>query len=148
MKQKFIAALMLAFCATLFSFSTFGVDHFEIYLNKKLVLKHFFIQKAGLETLKLQQSDGDAQLDIFYNHCGRLGNERTIMIKDEKNNVLKQWRFTDGNNKFMSCKVKDILKLQKNSKHTLQLFYSSKEIPEGKLLAAISAEAGSNKTTP
>ncbi|MBD0332962.1 MAG: hypothetical protein ICV66_09915, partial [Chitinophagaceae bacterium] len=71
---------------------------------------------------------------------------RHIAIKDG-DKVLRQWNFTDatGANVFMTCKVKDIADLQKN--HKLQLYYSSKELPEGRLLASITF-VGNNKVAP
>ena len=151
MKQRFITGtslLMLAFCAMLLSFSTVGGDHFEIYLNKKLVVEQYVSQTSGVKSLVLKKSDANSQLDVYYSHCGKIGNERTIVIKDGQKNVLKKLRFADGDDKFMSCKVKDILNVQKNEDTRLYLYYSSKQLPEGRLLASIAGETVSNKTTP
>ena len=151
MKQRFITGtslLMLSFCTMLLSFSTVGGDHFEIYLNKKLVVEQFVSQTSGVKSLVLKKSDANSQLDVYYSHCGKIGNDRTIVIKDGQKNVLKKLRFADGDDKFMSCKVKEILNVQKNEDTRLYLYYSSKQLPEGKLLASIAGETVSNKTTP
>jgi hypothetical protein len=127
------------FTLTLFS-SSFrpGADHYEIYLNKKLVLQQYVTQSAAIKSVALDQRNQNDQIDVFYSHCGQLGAKRTITIKDGKA-VLKQWSFSDGaDNKFMSVGAKDILAFQnKNSDRKLSLYYSSKELPEGRLLASV-----------
>ncbi|MEI9912962.1 MAG: hypothetical protein WDO71_26965 [Bacteroidota bacterium] len=40
----------------------------------------------------------------------------------------------------MACKVKDILTLQKSNPGKLGLYYSSSELPKGRLLATIISE--------
>ena len=141
-----IASLLLTLCAVLSSFSPRkGGDSFEIYLNNKLVMQQNLHGDKGVRNLTLQQSNYNDQLSIKYSHCGRVGKGRTITIKDGQNKVLKQWRFTDaaGADKTMTCKVKDILDLKKarlpdrQGSATLQLFYSSNELPNGYLLASI-----------
>jgi hypothetical protein len=135
---------------TLFSFSFRpGGDHFEIYLNKKLVFQQIVSQPAGLKSLALDQRNVNDQVDVFYSHCGKIGSKRVITIKDGKN-VLKQWHFSDaGENKFMSVGAKDILAFQnKGGDRKLNLYYSSAEIPDGKLLASIILDTDVNKAIP
>ena len=136
-------------CATLFSFTKpFGGEGFEIYLNNKLVLQHYGTPTKIVKNLQLDESSYNDQLTIKYHHCGRVGKNRTITLKDEKNNVLKQWSFANANDatNAMTCKVKDIIDLQKkNGSTTINLFYSSSELPDGRLLAALTS--GNNKLT-
>jgi len=86
-------------------------------------------------------SDND-KLDIYYSHCGQVGKDRYITIKNEKDQPIKVWKFVDAtdNNVAMSLKLKDILSLRKNKTDKLNLFYSSSELPKGKVLAIIAGE--------
>ena len=62
------------------------------------------------------------------------------MIKDEQNRVVKDMKFADanGNDIMMSFGAKEILSLQKgDNPPKLKLYYSSKELPGGKLLATL-----------
>ena|SRR5882724_6351560 len=141
-KAKAAKVLALgALCATLVSFTTgFGGEGFEIFINNKLVLQQFGAQTNTVKSLQLDQRFYNDQLTIKYFHCGKTGKDRTIMLKDDKNNVLKQWHFADAEaaNNAMTCKVKDILDLQKkNGSTTINLFYSSSELPKGRLLVTV-----------
>jgi hypothetical protein len=115
-----------------------GGDHFEIYLNKKLVLQQMVSNSSNIKNLVLDQRNANDQVDVFYSHCGKVGTKRAIIIKDGKT-VLKEWRFSDiGSKKFMSVGAKDLLVFKdKNDDRKLNLVYSSEEIPEGRLLASI-----------
>lgn len=135
---KRLAAVALG--ATLFSFTTgSGGEGFEIFMNNKLVLQQYGSEMNTVKTLKLDQAADNDQLSIRYHHCGRVGKSRTITIKDGKDNVLKQWSFTDvaDASARMNCKVKDILGLRNGKDNTLKLYYSSSELPKGRLLTSI-----------
>ena len=142
-KAKAIKTLSgVALCAILYSFSTNkGGEGFEISLNNKVVLQQYGSDLNTVKTLKLDQTAGNDQLSIRYHHCGRVGKNRTITIKDGQNKVLKQWNFTDASNAAasMSCKVKDILGLRNGKNTILKLYYSSSELPKGRLLTSIVA---------
>jgi hypothetical protein len=129
-------------CGLLFSFATPrpGGEGFEIFLNSKVVLQQFGDNMKEVKTLKLDQSNLDDELSIRYYHCGRVGKNRTITLKDAKENVLKEWKFTDVKqaSAMMTCKVKDILALQKGTDKTVKLYYASSELPKGRQLAALS----------
>ena len=128
----------IAFLALLLSFSTApsGGEGFEIFLNNKVVLQQFGSNMNKVKTVSLEQAAPDDQLAIIYHHCGKWGKNRVVTIKDEKGNTLKKWNFKDEGAR-MTCKVKDILGLQKENKSVLNLYYSSSELPEGRQLAAI-----------
>ncbi len=132
--------LVMVMSATIFSFtSNYGGDVFKIYVNKKLVLEQMVYKNEAVRTIQLNQSSADDEVEIYYSHCGTSGKGRNIVIKDGQNRLLKDWRFADAGIG-MSIKVKDILALQKNKAGTeLRLYYSSKEIPAGKLLTSINA---------
>jgi hypothetical protein len=137
-----IKSLLILCCAALFSFtSKFGADSFEIWLNGKRVLQQYVHVAKGVQTLQLTQASDNDKLDIYYSHCGQTGKNRYITIKDEKDRPLKAWKFADanGSNKAMSFKLKDILSLKKNKDSKLNVFYSSQELPDGRLLAIIGA---------
>ena len=127
----------IAFCALLLSFSTApaGGEGFEIFLNNKVVLQQFGSNMDKVKTVSLEQASPDDQLAIVYHHCGKWGKNRVVTIKDEKDNTLKKWNFKDEGSR-MTCKVKDILGLQKENKSVLKLYYSSSELPEGRQLVA------------
>lgn len=149
-KQKNMAAglLAVALCASLLSFAP-GGDHFEVYLNKKLVFQQVVSQPGSVKSLSLDQRNINDQVDVFYSHCGKIGSKRSIAIKDGKT-VLKQWRFADaGGNKFMSIGAKELLAFKdKNSDRKINLYYTSEEIPDGKLLASIMLDTDEIKALP
>jgi hypothetical protein len=138
-----LRSFLILFSATLFSFSPKkGGDSFEIWLNGKRVLQQYVHVAKGVQTLHLTPVSDNDKLDIYYSHCGQIGNSRYITIKDEKNHAIKVWKFIDaaGGNTAMSFKVKDILGLKKNRTDKLGLYYSSHQLPEGRLLAIIDSE--------
>jgi hypothetical protein len=141
---------LLAVCATLFSFSAYRGSHsFKVYLNDKMILEQYVSMKEGAKTFELGKANYNDKLSVYYNECGQVGKGRSIAIKDENNKTLKEWKFADANSitPDMSCKVGEILDLQKNKSGKLQLFYSSKEVPNGQLLAAIATPAKEGKST-
>ena len=131
----------LATCAMLFSFSTgSGGEGFEIYLNNKVVLQQFGSNMTTVKTLKLDQASANDEISVSYHHCGKVGKNRIITIKDEQDKVLKQWKFSDVSDAAdrMTCKVKDILGLKNGKSSLLKLYYSSSELPKERQLASIS----------
>jgi hypothetical protein len=143
--SKLIVAksLLILVCATLFSFSsTRGGDSFEIVLNGKRVLQQFVYASKGVQTIQLTATSDNDKLDIYYNHCGQVGKNRCITIKNEKDQPIKVWNFADAvdKNTAMSFKLKDILSLRKNKTDKLNLSYSSSELPAGRTLATIAGD--------
>jgi hypothetical protein len=143
--NKMIVAksLLILVCATLFSFSSKkGGDSFEIMLNGKRVLQQFVYASKGVQTIQLTQTSDSDKLDIYYSHCGQVGKNRSITIKNEKDQPIKVWQFADATDKngVMSFKLKDVLSLRKNKTDKLNLFYSSSELPAGRVLATIAGE--------
>jgi hypothetical protein len=136
-------SLLVLLCATLFSFSSKrGGDSFEIVLNGKRVLQQFVYASKGIQTIQLAQTSDNDKLDIYYSHCGQVGKNRYITIKNEKDQPIKVWKLADAvdKNGVMSFKLKDILSLRKNKTDKLNLFYSSSELPAGRTLATIAGE--------
>ena len=142
-----IRSLFLVASTALFSFSSpKGGDSFEIYLNGKLLVQQALHVDKTVKNLELAYSSPNDKLDIYYSHCGQTGKSRYITIRDEKDHALKVWQFPDTEDKraAMTIMLKDIPGLQKNSLSKINLFYSSKELPSGRLLASIST--GSEST--
>ncbi|MBL7745542.1 MAG: hypothetical protein JNN00_18875 [Chitinophagaceae bacterium] len=142
------SAALLALIAAIALFSSFsanrGGEGFEIYLNSKLVLQQFGSNMNTIKSIQLDQRSANDQLVVKYYHCGHAGKNRSIAIKDARNKILKEWKFTNTSaaslsisDAAMSCKVKDILTIQKTNPGQLSLYYSSDEIPKGRLLANI-----------
>lgn len=141
------AAILLMMAFTLFSFSTLpGGEGFEVYLNNKIIMQRFGNQLNSPQTIQLSDASANDEITIKYHHCGRVGKNRVLTIKDSQDKVLKEIRFADVNVPVsgMSCKVKDIISLKKGNNNILKLYYSSTELPNGRLLASI--VTGSNRT--
>jgi len=134
------AVTLVTLAAALVSFSPhFGGEGFEISLNGKVVLRQFGKDIDKIQTLQLDQSSPNDKLGIRYYHCGRLGKSRTVTIKDGQDNVIKVWRFNDAATVTgdMSCSVGDILRLKKGSNNIFKLYYTSNELPQGRMLASV-----------
>jgi len=141
------AAILLMMAFTLFSFSTLpGGEGFEVYLNNKIIMQRFGNQLNSPQTIQLSDASANDEITIKYHHCGRVGKNRVLTVKDSQDKVLKEIRFADVNVPVsgMSCKVKDIISLKKGNNNILKLYYSSTELPNGRLLASI--VTGSNRT--
>lgn len=135
---------LIVLCVALFSFSEkTGGDTFAIYLNDKLLLQERVLAEGGtlkatLKDIKLGLRDANATLRVNYSHCGQIGMERSLTIKSSDNKVLKTWDFSNERAAVMTVGVKELLALKKDyANERLQLLYSSKEMMEGKVLAAI-----------
>jgi hypothetical protein len=88
---------LVAIAAVLLSFSpNFGGEGFEIYLNGKMVLQHYGKDMDNVKTLQLNSASPNDKLTISYYHCGRVGKNRIVTIKDGQDNVIKVWRFKDA----------------------------------------------------
>lgn len=142
-----VKSMLVIFCVGLFSFSNNrGGDSFEIWLNGKMMLQQFVYVSSAVQTLHLNAASANDKLDIYYRHCGQVGTDRYITIKDENDSPLKVWKFADsnGNNQAMSLKLKDISGLKKSKDSKLNIVYSSNQLPKGKVLATL---AVSNETS-
>lgn len=145
------AAGMLALIsvwATLVSFTppeVNGGESFEIYVDKKLVLRHYVSYSKEPQTFTIDKRNANSQVDVYYNHCGKLGKARHLTIRDGQNKILKQWNF-NSEEKFMSFNVKDLNAITKGHEK-LSLYYSADELPKGRFLASV-VVTGDNSTNP
>lgn len=135
-------AALIALTAILFSFTNknAGGEGFEIYLNNKLVLQKFGGDVMKVSDIELNPNSSTDNLTVKYFHCGKAGKERNLVIKTDKEKTLRSWHYGDASapNAAMLCKVKEISSLQKFSiNNPLKLYYSSKELPAGRLLATV-----------
>lgn len=141
MKKSIVKMLsLLVLSTTLFSFSGKpGGEGFEVYLNNKLIVQKFGNQMNNAQTIELNQGSPNDELTIKYYHCGTTGKNRVLTIKDGQNKILKEYHFADAssNASGMKCRVNDIFSLKKGNNSTLKLYYTSSELPGGRLLATI-----------
>ena len=131
---------LVAVAATLLSFSpNFGGEGFEISLNGKIVLQRFGKNMDDVKTLQLNPASPNDKLTIRYHHCGKVGKNRTVTIKDAQDQLIKTWRFKDVETAVggMSCSVQDIISLKKGNNNVFKLYYSSSELPGGRLLTSV-----------
>lgn len=152
-----VFGLLTMLCSVLFSFSvkpansSFGGEGFEVYLNNKLILQQYGKDINTVRTVQLDQSAGTGELAIRYYHCGQPGKSRVVTIKDEQNVVLKEWKFGDTKDASakVCCNVKDILALPKlKTGKKVNLYYSSAQLPNGRLLAILTAGNKNNAAQP
>ena len=141
--------LALAICATLVSFRNKpGGEGFEIFLNNKVVVQQFGNDMSKVKNIQLTQSLAAGQLTIKYHHCGRIGKNRIVTVKDAHNKVLKEFNYADAATPVavMTVNLKDLLNLMKVN-NQLKLYYSSSELPNGRMLVSIS-KSTINTTAP
>ncbi|HUP12225.1 MAG TPA: hypothetical protein VM187_08445 [Niastella sp.] len=139
-KYSFLSTLIVALpvlCLGILSFSNNrGGDVFAIYLNGKQVHRQFVHIDKSVKTLQLDASNDNDKIEVFYSHCGSIGKNRTLTLRNENNELIKELKFPDVNNNqsMMGFYRKDVAKARATR---LNLYYSSKELPDGKLLATI-----------
>ncbi len=141
MKSLIAKSLAGIFClAATFAFSPKpGGEGFEIFLGPRLLTQQFGSKVSEVKIIRLNYADAKEDLVVKYYHCGQTGKHRVITIRDEKSNLLKEFRFADGNGtvQAMSVKVQDILNLKKGNDVQLKLYYASTELPGGRQLASL-----------
>ena len=114
-----------------------GGEGFEVYQNSKLVLQQYGSNMKDVKSLPLNAANLNDQITIKYYHCGRLVKDRHIIIRSKDNKELKNWQFGNMTSKDagMSFRLADLSALGK--KAPLNVYYSSSEIPDGKLLVSL-----------
>lgn len=130
---------ILILSATLFSFTNdFGGDTYEVHLNNKLVLRQMVWKQASVSDISIDLKTDAGELSVYYSHCGQTGKGRSISIRDDGHKILKEWSYANATTTHspMNLPVKELAALN-GAGSKLHLFYSSTELPEGKLLANI-----------
>lgn len=135
--MKLIFGLVLGIMLMAF---TFGGDSFTIHLNNKQVIEHYVHSKKETPTLQLS-SDEKGSLTVFYSECGKIGNSRTILLKDNQQNTLKTWKYADAlvDHKPMEISVSE-LQTHLRKEKALNLVYQSREVKKETLLVTITAK--------
>ena len=148
LKTLAIRSLVFTIVATaLFSFSRVpGGDSYTIYMNDKLLIQHYVHKGENPKTISLAGVTNNDVFKVHYSHCGKMGVARVLQIRDNGLNPLKTWKFQDspdGSASAMTCKATDVLALQQaNPTRKISLYYTSLELPEGKMLASFSLNDG------
>ena len=134
-----IKAFAIFATITAFAFNVApGGEGFEIYLNNTPVIQQYGADVKIVRTLSLNaQTTGD-QLTVKYHHCGKAGQNRIIRVRDEQHRSLLTLDYGNANKPGagMLVNTKEIIKLKKPGR-SLELFYSSNELPGGRTLANI-----------
>ncbi len=149
--KSFISKTVLSvtMLVTLLSFTpifpyspAFGGEGFEILLNGKVVSQQFGKDLNTVKNLQLSTASPGDKLTIRYHHCGRVGKNRIITVKDGEEKLIKEWRFSDAKTAVsdMSCSVRDFILLKKGSNNIFKLYYSSSELPAGRQLASVTLQ--------
>ncbi|MBL0180851.1 MAG: hypothetical protein IPP96_00660 [Chitinophagaceae bacterium] len=134
------AMMLVATAAALLSFSpNFGGEGFEILLNGKVLLQQFGKDVNTAKNLQLSQVSASDKLTIRYYHCGHVGKNRIVTVKDGNDKILKQWRYNDSQSAVseMLCSAQDIITLKKAGNRVFKIYYSSSELPNGRMLASV-----------
>lgn len=147
----FAITLIMATGSTLMSFSPgWGGESFEIYVNDKLVIQQSGSSLNTVKTIKLDPSLQSSQIAVWYYHCGRLGKNRVVTLRDSNEKLLNEWRFDDatGIESKMYCSVEKVLAaISVSAGNAVSLHYSSSELPNGRKLAIFKMPVES-KTAP
>lgn len=138
MKTKFSKAFMLILACSLFAFTTKpGGEGFEVYLDNNLAIQQHGSAMDNIKSLRLNENSKNSIITIKYHHCGKVGKNRVIALKDEKGKTLKEWKFPDVSAPVspMKCAVKDIIDVKGST--VVTLYYSSTELPKGRTIAGV-----------
>lgn len=145
MKKMLRPLFLLQSAAILFCSFAFapGGEGFEIFLNNKVIVQQFGTEKKNVIKLDLSAAAPSDQLTLKYYHCGKAGKNRVITLRDNKNNVLKTFSFKDDTNPVaaMQVRVKEILDAEKGKSQVISLYYTSSELPQGRMLVALQTKA-------
>lgn len=131
-----ISTAILSFTPTT---SPTGGEGFEIYVNGKVMIQRFGKEIDAVKTLKFEKASPNDKITIRYFHCGKIGKNRILTIKDGEDKLIKTWEFKDGESSSneMSCQVSDLVSLKKGNNNVFKLYYSSSELPKARLLTSV-----------
>lgn len=135
--KAFLLAFVFIFCQ---SFFHKGGDYYKVLLNGKMVAEQYLTHPAVIKSLSLNNANQNDRLAFYYSHCGKLGTNRVIVLKNDHGKILKEWKFNDARLSEMQVSVKEVLKASSNL-NTTSVYYSSNEIPGGKLLINLNVPA-------
>ena len=139
------AALMLLSCLGIYSFANApGGEGYEVYLNGKVILQRFGQDMNKPHTIRFTAGTEQEQISVRYYHCGQPGKKRALLVKDNQDNLLREFHFDDESKAGtgMQCRVGELIQLRKNEADVLKLYYRSSEIPGGRLLVSFISDKG------
>src|SRR6476619_2176548 len=95
-KKPLVKVCLFVFIAlTVFmSSAKAGLDYYRIFIGKKLIYERYVNKPLDLQSLPISAADANETLTIFYYQCqvpNGIGNNRSITLKDENGNSIKQW---------------------------------------------------------
>ncbi len=134
--------LTLLSCFILAVSAMAGGDGYEVYLNKKLLIRQSLAEPLDLKTLVLNESNRSDKLVIKFIQCNapnKTGKNRAISVKNAEGKVVKEWKFKDATADFilMEIPVSEVLALQQSAAGTLSLCYSAEGMQKSQNLASI-----------
>ena len=139
-RNAFVKPLTLAALSIMLLVNTAfaGADSYTIFLNGKQVMKQYVTQPLSVSSLQLDNTAANGTLVVYYSHCGEIGKGRSITVKDDHGNILKEWKFADatGKDAGMSIPANELLALQKNNAN-ISLYYAAQQLPSGRMLTSI-----------
>jgi hypothetical protein len=156
MKKTFLKPVATTFLFTIafVLFSSFakpsGGECFEIYLDGKMIVQRCGKAMDEVQTISLPAGTSTGDLTVKYSHCGQTGKSRVLTLKSSDGKVVKEWKYANekGYAAPMKCGVKEIMSVKISGSNSLKLFYTSTELPEGKLLAIIRTGNQGKTTNP
>jgi len=135
-KPLIVIAILFSYFMVHSSFTSLpGGEGYEVYLNNKLLVQQFGT-KSDVKNVSLSQVVPGDQISIKYFHCGKVGRNRAVYIKNKANTKLIEWKYADVSQPVaaMKFKLNDVLQLKKNNGEMFGVYYSSSELPRGRLL--------------
>lgn len=139
--SRLYALAGVVLCAILVSFSPRpGAHSYRVYFDSKLMIDQYVKSSMDAPTLHVDPAENYRQIIVKYNECRRTVTGRMILLKNEQDKVLRDWKFegaSTGYEKSMECNLKDITAWKQKESDMLKLYYSSKEFPEGQLIAKL-----------
>ena len=116
-----------------------GGDSYTISINGKQVIQHYLFSKEPLPSLPLDPTIED-QITVYYSECGKIGTNRKLSVRNEKNQVLKEWSFANVTSEHLPMTVnsKD-LAFQGN----IGLYYTSNEVTNPRKLVTLVVNSAS-----
>lgn len=136
----FKSALLTILSATVMSFSFKpGGEGFEIFTGNKLVVQQFG-NSGSVQNVQVNLRDANNDLFIKYYHCGKAGRNRVITVKDSQDGLLKTYHYDDSPtaNSVMKLPASELSAITNGQVHQIKLYYSSSELPKGRLLVTLS----------
>jgi hypothetical protein len=128
--------IIVAIAAAMLSLTTVpGGEFYRISLNGKKVIEQFLTREEKTPSLQINEYSAHDMLTVYYNHCGNIGSNRVVALKDDQS-TLKKWIFDDKSGDQMSINLKDMI-LAADHLSSFQLVYFSKELPKGRILANV-----------